>query len=336
MLSAPRGLATSTTRRLEFGNGAGHPDGHLHRIELRDPLFLTPRGDAPANATMAGMVVHLDSSTNLPVNTRWRGPGLYVLAGWQGGFEWMPAANVVGLEPDREENADFTLSQFHVGRMVRVNNGSTRTVTIPEGIVSAGFPLARVWIMRQGSGRVFFQEATATPAPVWKTTTGLGVLKEIPRQYQIVELWLLWNPALNNEAGGTEIYATHDIMPDGEFQHATRYHWTTATVGTPAVASTAANPFVVGNIHAGKIVRVTSTSPSFLAFNGGTVPGGLEGCWFKVMKAGTGDVTIQAGTGMTARFASGSTYTLTQQRKIVTVHLTGTVGSEANSVYIEE
>lgn len=286
------------------------------------------------------MVAYFSDTGALPINTRWQGPGLYILTSWQNttppSFEWMPAACMLGVEPDREENNDFTVSPFHIGRMVRVNNSATRTVTIPEGIVTATFPLARIWIMRQGSGRVFFQETTGTPTPVWKTTTGLGVLKEIPRQYQIVELWLLWNPDLNSSAGGTEIYATHDIMPDGEFQHATRYHWTTATVGTPPVASTAQSPFVVGNTHAGKIVRVTNASPSFLAFNGGTVPGGLEGCWFKVMKAGTGDVTIQAGSGMTARFPGGSTYTITQQRKIVTVHLTGTVGNETNSVYIEE
>jgi hypothetical protein len=242
---------------------------------------------------------------------------------------------MLGVEPDREENSDFAVGSFHVGRMVRVNSGSTRTVSIPEGVVSATFPLARMWIMRQGSGRVLFQE-TGTPAPAWVGTSGVGVLKEIPRQYQIVELWLRWNPTLNNNAGGTEIYATHDILPDGEFQHATRFHWTTANVGTPAVPSTAQTPFVVGNVHAGKIIRVTNTSPTFLAFNTGTVPSGLEGCWFKVMKAGTGDVTIQAGNGMTARFPTGSTYTITQQRKIVTVHLTASTGNEANSIYIEE
>ena len=43
------------------------------------------------------------------------------------------------------------------------------------------------------------------------------MLKEIPRQYQIVEVWLRWNPTLNASVGGTEIYATHGIMPDGEF-----------------------------------------------------------------------------------------------------------------------
>ena len=142
-----------------------------------------------------------------------------MLAQWQGGFEWMPAATVVGLEPDREENVDVTITQFHVGRMVRVNHGSTRTVTIGVGVVSAAFPLARFWVMRQGSGRVLFQESGGA---VWKSTNGLGVLKEIPRQYQIVEVWLRWNAALNAGVGGTEIYASHDIMPDGEFTyHAT-------------------------------------------------------------------------------------------------------------------
>ena len=105
------------------------------------------------------MLCYFDSSANLPVNTRWSGPGVYMLAQWQGGFEWMPASTVAGLEPDREENVDVTVSQFHVGRMVRVNHGSNRTVTIGEGVLNASFPLARFWVMRQGSGRVLFQEA---------------------------------------------------------------------------------------------------------------------------------------------------------------------------------
>lgn len=331
VISAPRGLTTSTTRRLEIGNGPDHPDGRLHRIELRDPVYLTPRTDTPANATRPGMIVYLESSEGLPVNTRWQGPGLYMLASWQGGFEWMPAAGVLGLEPDREENADVTLSQFHVGRMVRVNSGSMRTVSIPEGIVSAAFPLARVWIMRQGTGRVMFQE-TGTPAPAWRSTSGMGVLKEIPRQYQIVELWLRWNPALNSNAGGTEVYATHDIMPDGEFQHATRYHWTNASGSTPA------SPSVIANNHAGKIIRVSNNSDTFIAFNTGFVPAGLEGCWVKVMKVAAGNVIIQAGTGMTAQFpGGGSSYTITQQRKIVTLHITSAFqANEPNTIYLEE
>ena len=55
------------------------------------------------------------------------------------------------------------------------------------------------------------------------------------------------------------------------------------------------------------------------------------------MKAAAGDVTISAGTGMTAQFPGGApTYTLTQQRKIITVHLTASSGNEPNSIYIEE
>lgn len=342
VISAPRGVSTSTERRIEIGNGAAHPDGHLNRIELRDPLLLTARADSPVN-TKLGLLAHFRSPDALPINTRWQGPGLYIAASWQQAppysFDWMPAACTLGIEPDREENTDVTLSQFHIGRMVRVNSGSTRTVSIPEGIVSPTFPLARMWIMRQGTGRVLFQETPpGGPTPVWKTTTGAGVLKEIPRQYQIVELWLRWNPALNGGDGGTEIYATHDIMPDGEFQHATRFHWTNANVGSPAAPSTAENPFVIPNTHAGKIVRVSNSSPTVLAINTGFVPAGLEGCWVKVMKVSAGDVTIQAGNGMTARFPGGApTYTITQQRKIVTLHVTSAFqANEPNSIYLEE
>lgn len=338
VISAPRGLNTSNDRRLELGNGADHPDGRLNRIELRDPVLLTARDDSPVNPKL-GMLAHFRSVDALPINTRWQGPGLYVSASWQQtapfNFDWMPAACMLGVEPDREENTDVTISQFHVGRMIRVNHGSMRTVRIPEGVVSAAFPLARMWIMRQGSGRVLFAE-TGTPAPVWKTTSGLGVMKEIPRQYQIVELWLRWNPELNENAGGTEIYATHDILPDGEFQYATRFHWTNANVNNNP--STAQTPFVVTNFHAGKIIRIASPTPAFLAINTGFVPAGLEGCWVKVMKAGVGDVTIQGGTGMTTQFPTGMpTYTITQQRMIVTIHITSAFqANEPNTIYLEE
>lgn len=334
VIKAPRGVNTHTDRHIKIGNGADHPDGYLHRIELLDPLYLTPRSDSPVAATKPGMVAHFQSAAALPINSRWRGPGLYMLASWQGGFEWMPVGHVPGIETDREENGDasgnVTLSQFHIGRLVRVNHGQTRTVLIGEGIVSADYQLARIWIMRQGSGRVLFQE-TGTPPPTWVSTSGLGVLKEIPRQYQIVELWLRWNPSLNAGAGGTEIYATHDIMPDGEFQYGARYHWTTAS------PSTSAAPFNVPNTHVGKILRVSNAAATFISFSNSFCPPGIEGCWIKVMKAATGDVTIQAGNGMTARFPGGSTYLLSQQRKIVTVWVTSSTNSnEPNSLYIEE
>jgi hypothetical protein len=185
--------------------------------------------------------------------------------------------------------------------------------------------------MRQNTGRVLFQES-GSPAPFWAANT--GVLKEIPRQYQVVELWLRWNPARNSGAGGTEIFASHDILPDGEFQHTTRFHYTTLS------GSTAAAPLPILNAQVGKILRVNNNNPTFMKFDSGFVPAGLEGCWIKVMKMAAGDVTITAGTGMTAAFPGGATsYTITQQRKIVTVHITGPASvqaNEPNTIYIEE
>jgi hypothetical protein len=329
VISAPRGLNTSTVRRLEIGNGAAHPDGRLHRIELRDPLYLTPRQDSPANATLPGMLCYFDSSANLPVNTRWSGPGVYMLAQWQGGFEWMPASTVAGLEPDREENVDVTVGQFHVGRMVRVNHGSNRTVTIGEGVVNASFPLARFWVMRQGSGRVLFQEAGGA---VWKSTSGMGVLKEIPRQYQIVEVWLRWNPTLNANAGGTEIYATHGIMPDGEFTYHARFHHTTA-----AGNQDPATPYVLASAHVGKVLRVNNAATSYVAIDSSFCPPGLEGARFGVMKLNAGNVVVKAGTGITARLPGGATEaTIIDQFKATWFLVTAANDSvQPNSLYLE-
>lgn len=329
VLSAPRGLATSTVRRLELGNGAGHPDGRLHRIEIRDPLYLTPRSDSPVNATLPGMVCFFDSNTDLPVNTRWSGPGLYILAQWQGGFEWMPAATVVGLEPDREENVDVTITQFHVGRMVRVNHGSTRTVTIGAGVVSAAFPLARFWVMRQGSGRVLFQESGGA---VWKSATGTGVLKEVPRQYQIVEVWLRWNATLNAGVGGTEIYASHDIMPDGEFTCHTRFHHTTATGNQDPLT-----PYLLASAHVGKVLRVNNAATSYVSVDSTFCPPGLEGCRFGVMKINAGNVVVKAGTGITARFPGGAAeITLVDQYQATWFLVTASTDTvHPSSLYVE-
>ncbi|MEK0083437.1 glycosyl hydrolase family 28-related protein [Benzoatithermus flavus] len=351
VIQAPRGLTTSTVRRLEIGNGPAHPDGRLHRIELRDPLYLTPRSDAPANATLPGMVCWFDGNAGLPVNTRWRGPGLYVLTSWQGGFEWMPMGGVLGLEPDREENLSFTLSQLHVGRLVRVNSGSDRTVSIPEGIVSAGFPLARLWIMRQGTGRVLFQE-TGSPAPAWTSTAGAGVLKEIPRQYQIVELWLRWDPTANAGAGGTQIFATHDIMPDGEFQSASRLKWSTAsppsdldTTDPNFVPPSATNYYTLGSADAGKLFRI-SRSPAkaktFIGITNGFVPSVLagEGAWIKFVNVAGPGARIIPISPMTLVAPDGSGnayYDLITVGKVVTVHVSGpSASSGANVIYIEE
>ena len=329
VLSAPRGLTTSTVRRLELGNGPAHPDGRLHRIELRDPLYLTPRSDSPANATLPGMVCFFDSNTDLPVNTRWSGPGLYILSQWQGGFEWMPAGTVVGLEPDREENVDVTITQFHVGpdgarqpwldpdRDHRHRRGQRRV------------PLARFWVMRQGSGRVLFQESGGA---AWKSTNGLGVLKEIPRQYQIVEVWLRWNATLNAGVGGTEIYASHDIMPDGEFTYHARFHHTTATGNQDPLT-----PYLLASAHVGKVVRVNNAATSYLSVDSTFCPPGLEGCRFGVMKINAGNVVVKAGTGITARFPGGATdVTLVDQFQATWFLVTASTDTvQPNSLYVE-
>ena len=93
-----------------------------------------------------------------------------MLASWQGGFEWMPAATASGWSRDREENGDVT----HLA-VPRRPHGPGQSAADADGdhprrLVSAGFPLARVWIMRQGTGRVLFQESGAPsgrrpPAP---------------------------------------------------------------------------------------------------------------------------------------------------------------------------
>ena len=240
-------------RRLELGNGAAHPDGRLHRIELRDPLYLTPRSDSPANATLPGMVCYFDSNADLPVNTRWSGPGLYMLTQWQGGFEWMPAATVVGLEPDREENVDVTISQFHVGRMVRVNHGSTRTVTIGTGVVSAALPAGAVLGDAPGlrpravPGERRRRLEIDHRAPACSRRSRASTRSSRSGCAGI-------RPSMPTPAAPRSTPA-HGIMPDGEFTYHARFHHTTA-----AGNQDPPTPYVLASAHVGKVLRVNNAA----------------------------------------------------------------------------
>ncbi|GBD42090.1 hypothetical protein HRbin39_01477 [bacterium HR39] len=88
----------------------------------------------------------------------------------------------------------------------------------------------------------------------------------------------------------------------------------------------------------GQLVWVANGSRTFLEVPAGLVPPGVEAVWFKVQKAGAGDVEIRAGQGMTLHAPDGANpYVLTRPRQVVTVIVTGPEDTqEPNAVYIED
>ncbi|MFO1074131.1 MAG: hypothetical protein U1E17_15915 [Geminicoccaceae bacterium] len=123
-----------TTRRIEIGNGPDHPDGRLHRIELRDPLYLTPRSATCRRTPPSPAWWSISTAAPACRSTRAGGaPASTSCRAGRAASSGCPPPASLGLEPDREENGDVTLGQFHVGRMVRVNSGSTARSTSPRG-----------------------------------------------------------------------------------------------------------------------------------------------------------------------------------------------------------
>ena len=292
--------------RLELGNGEGDPRGELSRVQINDPLQLAARNTQPLRP-LDGLVHHAASASAMPSTGEWYlGPGIYARVN---GGEYPPVAVQRGAVPEKERNGDFTVSDADFGKILRVNHGSDRVVTIPAGIVPAGAGARRFWVVRQGTGRVTFQAGSGL------TIRSTGDELSIARQYQMVEVILRDND---------EAYLIH-IMPDALERYEKPLHWTAGNVVVPAS-------------YLGKLVRVSSGSatPVYVELPTGIVPIGMDAVSLEVMKAGTADVEIRAGTGMTLASPAGDPYTITQQNKIVEIVVTSSSGNQPNTIYISD
>lgn len=210
VIKAPRGQTTSTSRRLEIGNGGAHPDGPLRYVGILDPLYLEERTVEPAN-TRNGVLIHAAQSSALPAaGTRWTGPGLYArVATPSGQSTWVPVTPSPGTLPEKERNNDVTVSEADLGWLHRVNNAADRTVTIPEGLVSAAYPMAHFRVLRQGDGHVIF--ATSGTA----TLRTPGGRTRIAKKYHCVDVFLRFDTAFNGGQGRTEVYIPN-LYPDAD------------------------------------------------------------------------------------------------------------------------
>ena len=320
----PRGFTAGNESRLAIGNGEEHASGGLHRVEVADPLYLTPRVAEPPQPRN-GEVIYCESSAPLPAGSPWIGAGWYTrLAGG-----WLPGVTPLGRFADKERNNDFSLSQLDFGLIHRINNSADRTVTIAstydigqglQPLFQPGDPDAVLWLVRQGTGRVLL--AAGDSGVVLNLPGGKNA---IARQYQLVMVILRYNQATSK----IEVYA--DVLPDGETTYEEAVHWTTASTDP-------ANPYLVSSAHVGKLIRVSNAADSYIGFTTGFVPTGLAAATVRLMKVATGKVNIVAGSGLTLRAPGGDNpYQLVANNKIVTVHVTSSLDTnQGNSIYVED
>lgn len=292
--------------RLELGNGEGDARGELARVQINDPLLLQPRSTQPPRP-LNGLIHYAVAAGALPATgERYLGPGLYCRLN---DGEYSPVAVQRGAVPQREVNVDWTISANDFGKVLRVNNGSDRTLTVPAGLVPAGVGARRFWVIRQGSGGVFF---AASGGAALRTINGRNW---IGRQFQMAEVVIFPDD---------QVYL-HHLSPDVEDSFTAPVHWTSGLPdGLPAG-------------HMGKLVRVSSGGASTtVMIPAGLVPLGQQSASVKLVKVAAADVLITAGTGMTLIApGGGSSYTITEPGKVVELIVTAaSVAQQPNHIYV--
>ncbi|MCB2012147.1 MAG: hypothetical protein KDF64_16425 [Geminicoccaceae bacterium] len=292
--------------RLELGNGPADPAGELARVQVNDPLMLVSRSSQPSRP-VDGLVHHAAAASALPATGEWYlGPGLYARIN---NGEYPPVAVQRGAVAEREQNGDLTISSSDFGKVIRVNHASDRTVTVPPGLVAGGSGARRVWVVRQGTGRV---SVAAGPGVNLRSAGGE---RSIARQYQMIELLI---------CGNNDVYISH-ILPDAIEPYEERLHWTAGNV-------------VVPQSYLGKLVRVSNGGPDpvHVTIPQGLVPTGMEAVSLRVVKVGSADVEIRAGAGMNLASPDGDPHVISQVNKVVTLIVSGMSSSQPDTVYIDD
>lgn len=293
--------------RLELGNGQGDSRGELARVQINDPLYLSPRTSEPPRPINGLMHYATDAGALPTTGERYLGPGIYCRLN---NGEYSPVAVQRGAVPQRELNNDWTLSANDFGKVLRVNNGASRTITIPAGLVPSGVGARRLWVVRQGSGGVFFAGGSGVNL---RTINGRNW---IARQFQMAEVVIFPD---------NQVYL-HHLAPDVEDTFVHPVHWTSSLAdGLPAS-------------HMGKLVRVSSGAASTtVMIPTGLVPLGQQAATVKLVKVAAADILITAGPGMTLIApGGGATYTITETGRVAELTITAAdVAQQPNHIYIQ-
>jgi len=154
----PQGMGMDPPReaRIKIGNGpdfelsGGLAIGPLQRVEIADPLWLTPLSESPGlGGGLPHAMIHAAVPAALGVATPetspvwWTGPGLYASiddredggASYVGGWAPLtirPGFTVAQLNRTGET---YTLSRNDAGKLATYNRATLQTVTIPAGLV---------------------------------------------------------------------------------------------------------------------------------------------------------------------------------------------------------
>ncbi|MCB1990410.1 MAG: hypothetical protein H6852_18475 [Geminicoccaceae bacterium] len=293
--------------RLELGNGQGDSRGELARVQINDPLYLSPRTAQPQRPINGLMHYATDAGALPATGERYLGPGIYCQLN---DGEYSPVAVQRGALPQREVNNDWFVSANDFGKVLRVNNGSSRTLTIPAGLVPNGVGARRFWVIRQGTGNVFFAGGTGVSL---RTINGRNW---IARQFQMTEVVLFPD---------NQVYL-HHLAPDVEDTFVHPVHWTSGLADG------------MSSSHMGKLVRVSSGAASTpVMIPTGLVPLGQQAATVKLVKVAAADVVVTAGPGMTlVAPGGGSTYTITEIGRVVELTVTAAdLAQQPNHIYIQ-
>lgn len=305
--------ATLQDVRLELGNGEGDVRGELARVQINDPLFLRPRTTEPPRPR-DGLMHFAETDTALPsTGERYLGPGIYCRLN---DGEYSPVAVQRGAVPQREVNVDWTVSANDFGKVLRVNNGADRTLTIPAGLVPDGVGARRFWVIRQGSGGVFFSAGANVNLRLINGRNWIG------KQFQMAEIVIF----PSNGQASNDVYL-HHLSPDVDDNFTNPVHWTSGLAG-------GLPPY-----HMGKLIRVSSGEASTtVMIPTGLVPLGQQGATVKLVKVAAADVEIVPGEGMTMIApGGGGSYTITQLGKVVELTITSaTAPQQPNHIYIAD
>ncbi len=293
--------------RLELGNGQDDTRGELARVQINDPLYLKPRTSEPPRP-INGLMHYASEASALPATgERYLGPGIYCRLN-EG--EYSPVAVQRGAVPQREVNNNWTLSANDFGKVLRVNNGANRTLTVPAGLVPPGVGARRLWVVRQGTGGVFFTGGTGVNLRI------INGRNWIAKQFQMAEMVIFPDD---------QVYL-HHLAPDVEDGFVHPVHWTSGLVdGVPAG-------------HMGKLIRVSSgAATTTIMVPTGLVPLGQQAATFKLVKVAAADILVTAGPGMTLLApGGGNTYTITEAGRVVELTVTAAdVAQQPNHIYIQ-
>ena len=292
---------------LELGNGQGDSRGELARVQINDPFYLKPRTSEPPRPINGLMHYATDAAALPATGERYLGPGIYCRLN---DGEYSPVAVQRGAVPQREVNNDYTLSANDFGKVLRVNNGANRNITIPAGLIPPGVGARRLWVIRQGTGGVFFIGDSGVNL---RTINGRNW---IAKQFQMAEVVIFPD---------NQVYL-HHLAPDVEDSFVHPVHWTSGLAdGVP-----------VG--HMGKLIRVSSgAATAEVMVPTGLVPLGQQAATFKLVKVAAADILVTAGPGMTLLApGGGATYTISETGRVVELTVTAAdVAQQPNHIYIQ-